>query len=59
MNESIFKTKRAGLIGGKPVGQDYMLSVSERAKRLRSAEKPKKTREDDKSNERQLLIPFK
>jgi hypothetical protein len=37
MEEPIFKTRRVGLVGGRPVGREYMAEIEKRAKRLKDA----------------------
>jgi hypothetical protein len=51
MDEPIFKTPRIGLVGGRPVGREYMAEIDKRAKRLEDAcsgrieVKPKNTKQ--------------
>jgi hypothetical protein len=37
MESRIFKTKQVGLVGGRPVGREYMAEIEKRAKRLEDA----------------------
>jgi hypothetical protein len=37
LDEPIFKTRRCGLVGGRPVGREYMAEIEKRAKRLEDA----------------------
>jgi hypothetical protein len=37
MDEPIFKTKQVGLVGGRPVGREYMAEIEKRAKLLEMA----------------------
>lgn len=57
MIQSIFVLPRRGLIGGRPVGADYMATVQDRAKRLDQA---CRERGDLPStgDERQMALPF-
>jgi len=57
MIRSIFVLPRRGLIGGRPVGADYMTTIHDRARRLDRAcrERGARLANDD---ERQMTLPF-
>ena len=52
MNTPIFKTRRVGLMGTKPLGAEYMLAVNERARRMNAAAK------EEAADPRQLRLPY-
>lgn len=52
MNNPIFKTRRVGLMGSKPLGADYMPDVNERARRMNAAAK------EEAADPRQLRLPY-
>lgn len=52
MNNQIFKTRRVGLMGSKPLGADYMPEVNERARRMKAATK------EEAVDPRQLKLPI-
>ncbi|MGD9947771.1 MAG: hypothetical protein AB7U29_04755 [Desulfobulbus sp.] len=42
MKANIFITPRRGLMGNKPLGAEYMLEVTERARRMKAATREEK-----------------
>lgn len=52
MNTPIFKTRRVGLMGSKPLGAEYMPEINERARRMNAAAK------EEAADPRQLKLPF-
>ena len=52
MKNQIFKTKRIGIIGNKPLGAEYMAEVNERARRMNAAAK------EEAADQRQLKLPI-
>lgn len=52
MKTSIFKTKRVGLMGTKPLGAEYMPEINERARRMKAAAK------EEAVDPRQLKLPI-
>jgi len=53
MKTSIFKTPRRGWLGDKPLGADYMLTVNERARRMKAAIRD----QDQPADKRQQRLP--
>jgi hypothetical protein len=54
---AIFTCPRKGLLGGRPMGADYMDDVEGRARRMRKACRPTPADELNQSMERQLFLP--
>ena len=52
MNTPIFKTRRVGLMGTKPLGAEYMPEINERARRMKAAAK------EESADPRQLRLPY-
>lgn len=52
MKIPVFKTKRIGLMGTKPLGAEYMPEVNERARRMNAAAK------EEAADPRQLRLPY-
>ena len=52
MSNQIFKTKRIGIMGNKPLGAEYMAEVNERARRMNAATK------EEAADQRQFKLPF-
>lgn len=57
MIRSIFVLPRRGLIGGRPMGADYMATIHDRAKRMDQACR-KRGDLPSTGDERQMALPF-
>ena len=55
MINTVFRSKRKGLLGSQPMGADYMAGVEARARMLRRA---CRVTDDDPQPERQLRLPL-
>lgn len=57
MIKPVFVLPRRGLVGGKPVGADYMAAIHDRAKRMDRACRERDDRPSP-ADERQIVLPF-
>lgn len=53
---AVFTLPRRGLVGGRPVGADYMATITERAKRLKRACRDQEDQNAEVSQ--QIPLPF-
>lgn len=56
MINTVFRSKRKGLLGSQPMGADYMAGVEARARMLRRA--CRVTDDDPQPDDRQLRLPL-
>lgn len=57
MIKQVFTLPRRGLVGGQPVGADYMASVRDRVKRMERACRERDV-QPTANNEPQMALPF-